>query len=120
MFCHAIGQTYDFTTLLERENRDPNTFLKGNRIAVGRGTAVERKMMDTLKQWREAPDKKALLVIGARQVGKTYIIDQFGKSQYKNYLKLDMRKNPSLREIFASQDIDSIISELAPGSPDTA
>lgn len=78
---------------------------------------MERKMMDTLKQWREAPDKKALLVIGARQVGKTYIIDQFGKSQYKNYLKLDMRKDPSLREIFASQDIDSIISELASRFP---
>ena len=78
---------------------------------------MERKMMGTLKQWRETPDKKALLVIGARQVGKTYIIDQFGKSQYKNYLKLDMRKDPSLRKIFASQDIDSITSELASRFP---
>lgn len=78
---------------------------------------MERKIMDTLKKWRDTPDKKALLVIGARQVGKTYIIDQFGKSQYKNYLKLDMRKDPSLREIFASQDIDSIISELSSRFP---
>lgn len=78
---------------------------------------MERKMMGTLKKWKDDPDKVALLVIGARQVGKTYIIDQFGKSQYKNYLKLDMRKNPSLREIFVSQDIDSIISKLTSAFP---
>ncbi len=78
---------------------------------------MERKMMGTLKKWKDDPDKVALLVIGARQVGKTYIIDQFGKSQYENYLKLDMRKDPSLREIFVSQNIDSIISKLTSAFP---
>ncbi len=78
---------------------------------------MKRKMMDTLKEWKDDSRRVALLVTGARQVGKTYIIDQFGKSQYKNYLKLDMRKDPSLREIFTTQDIDSIISRLTSRFP---
>ncbi len=73
---------------------------------------MERKMMAVLKDWKEDPDKKALLVKGARQIGKTYIIDEFGASQYENYVKLDMKNDTSLHEIFQTQDADSVIFRL--------
>ncbi len=52
---------------------------------------MERKYLKDLIEWRNDPDRKPLLVWGARQVGKSYLIEElFAKSYYKNsYLKID-------------------------------
>jgi predicted AAA+ superfamily ATPase len=46
---------------------------------------MQRKMTNMLAQWRNNPTKKPLLVTGARQVGKTYTIDEFCRQQYDEY-----------------------------------
>ena len=46
---------------------------------------LKRKFYDSLLNWKNTKDKECLLVKGARQIGKTYIIEQFGKENYKNY-----------------------------------
>ncbi len=73
---------------------------------------MERKMMAVLEKWKDDPDKKALLVKGAGQVGKTYIIDAFGASHYKYYVKLDMKADTRLHDIFQTQDAESVIFRL--------
>ncbi len=73
---------------------------------------MERKMMAVLEKWKDDPDKKALLVKGAGQVGKTYIIDAFGASHYKYYVKLDMKADTRLHDIFQIQDAESVIFRL--------
>lgn len=52
---------------------------------------MERKITALLQKWKDSGDETALMVKGARQVGKTYIIDEFGTSNYDYYLKIDLR-----------------------------
>ena len=61
---------------------------------------LKRKFYDFLKQWKTSKKRECLLVKGARQIGKTYIIDQFGKENYKSYIYLNLFKNPELKDIF--------------------
>ena len=52
---------------------------------------MERKITALLQKWKDSGDETALMVKGARQVGKTYIVDEFGTSNYDYYLKIDLR-----------------------------
>lgn len=45
---------------------------------------LKRKFYDTLLEWKSAHGQECLLVKGARQVGKTFIIDHFGKANYSS------------------------------------
>lgn len=64
-----------------------------------------RKIIDELVKWREQSDKKALLVTGARQIGKTYIIREFGKKYYSKFVEINFLTQPSAKDIF-SGDLD--------------
>ena len=55
---------------------------------------MKRKITDRLIEWKKE-DKKALLIYGARQVGKTYIIEEFIKDNFDNVIKIDFAQNPS-------------------------
>ena len=61
---------------------------------------LRRKIMDNLIAWKGKNGKKALIVSGARQVGKTFIIREFGKEQYRSFIELNFIENPSLSRIF--------------------
>ena len=50
---------------------------------------LKRKILNDLINWKNTKDKECLLVKGARQVGKTYIIEEFGKNYYDNYVYLN-------------------------------
>ena len=45
---------------------------------------MKREIIKDLLKWKESSNRKPLIVHGARQVGKTYIIKQFGKENYNN------------------------------------
>lgn len=80
---------------------------------------MDRKMMDTLLAWRSASSKKGLVISGARQVGKTFIIDELGNNHYKHYLKLDFSTNSDAKKIFEDNiDADSIFRKLMFRFPD--
>ena len=61
---------------------------------------LKRKFTETLKQWKNSKKRECLLVNGARQVGKTFIIDVFGRENYKSYIYLNLFKNPEYKQIF--------------------
>ena len=61
---------------------------------------LKRKILDDLIAWKKSKRQECLLVKGARQVGKTYIIDMFGKQYYGNYIKINFFENPAYKNIF--------------------
>ena len=48
---------------------------------------LKRKMYDTLLKWKKDAKKECLLVKGARQVGKTYLIREFAKNEYESFVE---------------------------------
>lgn len=53
----------------------------------------KRKIYDNLLQWkRESNGKTALLVEGARRVGKSTVVEQFAKNEYESYILIDFSK----------------------------
>ena len=65
---------------------------------------LERKIQKHLIEWKKRKNKLALLVKGARQVGKTFIIREFGKASYKNFIEINFETlTPQNREYIHSQ-----------------
>jgi len=60
-----------------------------------------RKIMRYLEQWKESKYRKPLLLQGARQVGKTYSILEFGRAHYDNVAYFNFETDPKLQETFA-------------------
>lgn len=56
---------------------------------------MERFLMRDLEAWRENPCRKPLIINGARQVGKTWLIKEFGRRHYKSvaYVKAQTRRS---------------------------
>lgn len=59
-----------------------------------------RKIMSYLKEWKESQFRKPLILQGARQVGKTYSILEFGRMHYENVAYFNFETNPKLNETF--------------------
>ena len=70
---------------------------------------MKRKMFDYLVQWKKRTNgTSALLVQGARRVGKSYIVEEFAKSAYKSYILIDFNKaDDAVRDIFI-HDLDNM------------
>lgn len=61
---------------------------------------LERKIQSQLLAWKETPNKKCLVVQGARQVGKTFAVEQFGKTAYQELISINFKETPSAAAIF--------------------
>lgn len=61
---------------------------------------MRRKMADTIREWRKTRGEECLLVKGARQVGKTYIVREVGKSDYESFVEVNFIERPAAREAF--------------------
>lgn len=59
-----------------------------------------RKIMDYLEAWKESKHRKPLILQGARQVGKTYSVLEFGRNNYENVVYFNFETNPKLNETF--------------------
>ena len=62
---------------------------------------MERKISKILKEWKASKSRLPLLLHGARQVGKTYTLLQFGKSDFQNVVYLNFENNTELQKVFA-------------------
>ena len=58
---------------------------------------MKRKMMSELIRWKNDPNKHGLVITGSRQIGKTYIIDEFARANYAQYLRIDFSSKPYLQ-----------------------
>ena len=61
---------------------------------------VQRKFYDFLVAWKESKWQECLLVKGARQVGKTFIIEKFGHEQYESFIEFNFVLEPDACELF--------------------
>lgn len=74
---------------------------------------LRRKAIEQLKYWIEHKDRKCLVVEGARQTGKTYIIERFGEEKYEEIVEINFKETPSATEIFAGDlTVDNMIMAL--------
>lgn len=61
-----------------------------------------RKIYQDLLNWKNSTDRKPLVLQGPRQVGKTYILNTFGESEYSNVVYCNFEKEENLKDFFAS------------------
>ncbi|MCH5236896.1 MAG: ATP-binding protein [Muribaculaceae bacterium] len=75
---------------------------------------MKRDIYSKLLEWKESNDRKPLMLYGARQVGKTYILKELGRNEFDNMVCINCYKNPIVEKIF-SQDVDitRILRELS-------
>ena len=59
-----------------------------------------RKIYKKLLDWKNADERKPLMLLGARQVGKTYIIEEFCKSDFSKFKKVNLAEVLKNREWF--------------------
>lgn len=65
-----------------------------------RNSGMERSLMAALQTWQRSESRKPVLLQGARQVGKTYLLEQFGRDHFQSYHRFDFAEEPALRSIF--------------------
>lgn len=79
---------------------------------------LKRKMYDTLLAWKKEDKKECLLVKGARQVGKTYLIRAFAKNEYESFVEINFHEQKSLKIIFdGDKSADEIYKRLTANIP---
>ena len=66
---------------------------------------MQRFAIQNLLNWKHDPDRKPLLLLGARQVGKTWLMKEFGRLHFKKCAYINLDKNRKMAEIF-EQDFD--------------
>ncbi len=69
---------------------------------------IEKKLL----YWKNSKDKMPLLLRGARQVGKTYIIEKFGKNHFNSMVTINLEQKPHFHSSFDSLEPNKIVSEL--------
>ncbi len=75
---------------------------------------MNRKIMKNLIEWKNSKDRKPLILRGARQVGKTYIIKKFGMENYEGVAYFNFDHDTDLYNIFDNtKDPDRILEQLA-------
>ncbi len=75
---------------------------------------LKRKVTAQLREWKESGGAKALLVTGARQVGKSYIIDAFARENYERFVSFDLIRQPDLRDAMdAARNADELFLVLS-------
>ncbi len=74
---------------------------------------MKREITHKLIDWSRRKDKKPLILMGARQIGKTYSLLKLAEQQYKNHTYINFEKRPELKEIFEiNLDPERIIKDL--------
>ena len=84
---------------------------------------LRRKIYESLLEWKAQRKKKqiekCLLIKGARQVGKTYIVKEFGKAEYASFIYIDFYRQPGLKGIFdgemTAEEIMKRLTAYMPG-----
>ena len=61
---------------------------------------MKRKLYNALIDWKNDPERKPLVLEGARQVGKTWLLKEFGKNEYQNLVYVNFHDDPEAQEIF--------------------
>ena len=74
---------------------------------------MNREITNELINWKNRTNRKPLIVRGARQVGKTYTIEQFANTHFKNTIKINFEEQIELKPLFKTQRTEQILNELS-------
>ncbi|MGD9605653.1 MAG: ATP-binding protein [Bacilli bacterium] len=75
---------------------------------------LKRKVYDEIVEWDKNFDNKVLLIDGPRQVGKSFIIREFGKQNYQNYIEINLFSSLEARTLFKEiKSVDDFILKLS-------
>lgn len=75
---------------------------------------MKRFIIENLRAWKESKRRKPLIIRGARQVGKTWILEEFGKEFTDGFVRINFDKEPEYKQFFeTTKDVERIISNLA-------
>ena len=73
---------------------------------------MKRDLYEVLCRWKQDANRRPLLVRGARQVGKTYLVDEFGRREFISLITLNFEKNPEYKDIFNSLEPTDILERI--------
>lgn len=73
---------------------------------------MKRFMEHQLQHWLQKSRRKPLIIRGARQVGKSTLVQNFAREQHLKLAEVNLEKHPDLDDIFATNDLDMILPEL--------
>lgn len=75
---------------------------------------MKRYAIDILVKWKESPRRKPMIIEGARQVGKTWLVKEFAATHYKNIAYVNFEEQTFLRSLFLTDyDTDRIINAIS-------
>lgn len=80
---------------------------------------LRRKIYDKLLAWKNNKGKKdAILLHGVSQCGKTYIVREFGKREYKNFIEINFIERPDMQAVFSGNlDVDNMVQQIKLSMP---
>ncbi|MGV8905229.1 MAG: ATP-binding protein [Acetobacterium sp.] len=74
---------------------------------------MDRQAMEQLHKWKQKKNKKPLIIRGARQVGKTWLMKKFGQKAYRQVVYINFDNNQQMKDLFeANMKIERIITGL--------
>ena len=73
---------------------------------------MRRKLNQSLIEWKTSPIRQPLILRGARQTGKTYLVEQFGSEQFEQVVKINFELEKHYIDCFNSLDAKSIIQQI--------
>ena len=80
---------------------------------------LKRKITEQLFEWKNTKDKECLLVKGARQIGKTFIIEDFARRHYAHFVEINFEQHPEMKAIFdGSLSVPELIQRITLFMPD--
>ena len=101
--------------IFEFENVDSWRFLEYNRAMI----TLKRKAYDQIAAWKNSKDHKCLLIRGARQVGKSFVVSLFANANYEEVLTINFKETPDAAEIFSGNlDVKSMVMAMRFRYPD--
>lgn len=74
---------------------------------------MKRYLYQQLLKWKSSATRKPLILQGARQVGKTYILKEFGEQEYQQLVYINCDNNPDMAHMFYDYDIPRILRSLS-------
>ena len=74
---------------------------------------MKRQLENTLIQWKSSKQRSPLLLRGARQVGKTYLIEAFARTHFDSVILINFEKNPEYAQCFSTFEVKEILQKIS-------
>lgn len=75
---------------------------------------MQRHILQSLSQWKRKPNRKPLIIQGARQVGKTWVMKAFGAAEFEQVAYINFDNNPQMQALFGGDfDINRLLLGLS-------